>query len=263
MSLSSPEIAAHRALIAYLSSEITSLTGLENARVIEAFPEPSEDLHLDFDAPTIAVELGDVSNQWHQHVWHSGTTTIQRYYCGYKEAPVTIGVWAPSVGIRDDLDRILLALLNRPYWTTVEAAVSTTIPASIPNGESWVTPVSMDGILPNTSLAIGDELVMVKSTKRDRFYAAFKKAHAAGETCVEYKRIRSHIEHSIHLRCTDHFDVIARFDFGDAKNKHAPGQTQRQEWHSIREGTVWVPYVVEVAGASQEAVTTTGTYTGD
>lgn len=265
MTTTSPSAALTDALATYLRTKLQATAGFGDSDVVTDWPEPTLDLRLSATRVIVAViRAGEPKDD--ERVGQPVLTRVTpgaapmatlRYDFGQVDLPMTLGVWAFSKAMRDDADEVLHGLLNQPYWTTVSPLVSTTSPAAIAKGAAAVTPASMANIWPEAMLRVGGtggETVRVDSITPTTFTATFVAAHAGGATIVEVAARRHNAENGLSLRAPQHWNLVARYDFGAPRSlDDAEGGrgSQRQEWRSISSGTGSLRHVREVSGVLQ------------
>lgn len=248
-----PEEALLAALSSYLQEAITAEPDLVDSEVVNEWPEPTANLRLTDQRVVVSVIRAGSSEGDERlggpilervTVGSSPRGTV-RYDAGQIDQPITIGVWAATDKLRNDVDLLLRELLNRPMWETVEPLVDTTLGVAIEKvGEQLVTPASMDDIWPGCTLLVDEgadaERVVVKDIRPTGFVAVLRKVHAADVPIVEVAGRRETIASGLHLRCPDHFGNIATYLFNDDVNTMDDAEggrgRQRQEWRSMRNG---------------------------
>jgi hypothetical protein len=266
MTTSSPAAAITDALATYLRTELRAVAALADSDVVDTWPEPTEDLALSGTRVVVAILRAGTPEDDRRvggprvtGVTPLGGTAhgVVTYDYGQVDLPLTLGLWAWSKGLRDDVDEVLHGLLNRPYWTTVHPIVSTIATGPIAAGEKTVAPASMAGIWPRTMLRVGGvETVRVASVTPTTFAAVFAANHAAGATLVEVPARRRNAANGLHLRAPLHHELVARYDFGSPRTlDDAEGGrgAQRQEWRSICTGTGSIRHVRAVTASLQKS----------
>lgn len=266
-----PSAAMRIALATYLKAKIIAVTGLAQSEVLGHWPEPLEDLKLSRSRVVLSViQAGAAKSGSRLGVPvlsritpGAGTSATFRYNYDEVAQPLSIGVWAATERMRDEVDSLVSDWLNRSFWSTIAPLVSTTAPDAIAKGVRDVAPASMADIWPGTKLLVdanaSAEYVDVASVTATTFRATFTKAHAAGVALVEVPGYRATAANGLNLRLTEHRNVIAFFDFDEPQNLDSGANVQRQEWRSLRNGTGRAPYVSDVTATARQSTTVGGT----
>lgn len=263
------------ALATHLLAKVTAVAGLADSAVVSEWPDPRTDLELSQTRVVLAVtRFGKLegSGQCGRPTVRivtptSGVLGTVQYEEDVLSQPLQVAVWAHSQAMRSDVDRIVSDALNAPFWSTVSPIVTTTLAAAITTtGEQWATPASMAGIFPGTTLQVSTtEWVQVTEVRAGKFRATFAKTHAASEALVEVSARRQTHDRGLHLRLTDQFSQVARYDFEGQQmldDVEGGAASQRQEWRSTREGVARAVYIREVTNVTlQPTPVAVGTYT--
>lgn len=267
MPTTSPEAALIKALADYLRDEITAEADLADSEVVEAWPEPTEDLRLGDTRVVVSVIRagrsegddrlgGPLVERVTPTTSPAGTV---RFDLGQVDQPITIGVWAARRQLRDDVDLLIAEKLNRPMWDTIAPRARTTLGAAITRvGEQLVTPASMDDIWPGCTLLVDSgaslERVVVTDIRATGFYATMRKKHAAGVALEEVAGRRETAASGLTLRATDHFSNLAQYVFDDGvqvlDDAEGGRNSQRQEWRSLRNGVGSIRWTRSVANVA-------------
>jgi hypothetical protein len=271
MTIAAAEGAVCDALGTYLRTQLVSIPALVDSDVRAKWPEPIEDLRLSSTRIVVAIIRGEqLGAPVLQRPIIGGTPRGRaRFDAGQIDLPLTLGVWAYSGALRDDVDLLLDELLNVPYWSTIAPTARTTLARACTVGEEWVTPASMTDVWPGCMVRIDEgfdaEAVVVHSVRATSFetHRPMRRAHAAGVPIVEVRgRLAETAATGLHLRCAiaspmEGAGPVARFDFkrpqilDDIEEGRA---CQRQEWRSLRRGTGSVRLSRELAATLQQRV---------
>ena len=272
--VTSPEAAGLSALATYLEAELAADANLVNSDVVTQWPDPLDALEL---SPTRVVVALIRAGKPERHGYlgrprRSRVTTsggVVRYDYGTVEQPITIGLYAHSMAMRDDVDQWLWERLNRPFWDTVTPAAATTLAAAITVAEveQVVTLASLAGAWPGTVLEVDSgasrEWLKVLDVTPAGIVCKPRLTHSAGVTVVEVAARRETAARGLYLRAADHYNVTAAILCEDATQTLDDAEggrgSQRQEWRSLRAGTLSAAYIREVQGVTlQDTLTARG-----
>lgn len=241
------------ALSTYLQAQLAALGALANSQLVDEWPEPTQDLTLSTTKVVVAVtragkpDVDDRIGGPNVQKVTLGTSPLGtvRYEYGSIEQPIAIGLWAQTRALRDDVDLFIQGLLNVPYWTTVSPVASTTLLTAITKtGLQLVKPAAMTDIWPGILVDVNTgslkERLLVREIRADGFKASPTKLHNAGVGIVEVAGMRETTGEDLYLRCPNHYNNIAHFQFEDSPQTMDDAEggrgSQRQEWRSIRNG---------------------------
>lgn len=285
MTTTSPVGAMHRALSVHVRARLRAVAGLGASECLDHWPAPTEDLLLKNDRAVVSiVRIGDAKTT------RLGGPVVQRVTPGILPAATIrydfdqidqqfrLGVWAMTQAMRDDVDFHVHNALNLPYWTTCPPLANTSLvdarligqkiaSVAIPKpGRYFVRVADMASIWPQGKLevdaAVADdrETIVVEDITPFGFLATFRKAHGAGATFAEVAARRQYAAEGLSLRCADHYNAVAGFEFGEPRSLDdvEDGKAaQRLEWRSVREGTGSIRHLRDVAGVVQDKQTLT------
>lgn len=272
--VTSPEAAGLTALVTYLQAELAADVNLAESEVVDQWPGPLDTLSL---SPTRVVVAVIRAGKAERHGYlgqprKSRVTTsggVVRYDYGTVEQPITVGLYAHSMAMRDDVDQWLWERLNRPFWDTVTPAAATTLAAAITVAEveQVVTLTSLAGAWPGTMLEVDSgasrEWLKVLDVTPAGIVAKPRLTHAGGVTVVEVAARRETAARGLYLRASGHYNVTTSVLCEDQTQPLDDAEggkgSQRQEWRSLRAGVLSAAYIREVQGVTlQDTLTVRG-----
>lgn len=272
--VTSPEAAGLSALATYLRAELAADVNLADSEVVTQWPDPLDALELSGTRVVVAlIRAGKAERHGYLGRPRRSRVTVSggvvRYDYGTVEQPITLGLYAHSQAMRDDVDQWLWERLNRPFWDTVTPAAATTLAAAITVAavEQVVTLTNMASAWPGTVLEVDSgasrEWVKVLDVTPSGLVINPRLTHAALVPVVEVAARRETAARGLYLRATDHYNVTAAIlcEDGTQTLDDAEGGrgSQRQEWRSLRSGVLSAAYLREVQGVTlQDTLTIRG-----
>lgn len=295
-----PTGAMHEALGAYLDIQIKAVAGIGSSECLKQWPTPTYALKLAKNRVVLAlIRVGEPAKKTRiggpvqaRITPSTAPNATARYDWDQVEQGYSLGMWAMSQGLRDDVDQELHRILNRAYWDTVTSIVTANlavvsyqaidvrgrptgfiVPKLEAPGRVRVYAADLTGILPGTILKFTSARVIeteiatvdglaIDGLGRGCFDVTLAQTKTAAVTLAEVPARFRRASEGLCIRLPRHFNGVARFDFDEPMSlddMHDGGNAQTAEWRGVRSGIGATRHYTEQQIALQQRLNVTRT----